>query len=392
MKRANTILAMILFAMAGCGGCRQSDIQSDDLITVDVTKSYPKKELILQDFMDVEYIPLETNDEFVTQGMVLAIGKEIILVKNHVDDGDIFIFDRKGKGIKKINRKGQSGEEYTYITDIVLDEDAEEMFVSDHWARKISVYDLNGKFKRSFSHKDGTKYYDIYNFDRGNLICHDGYFSNDGAANRQPFMIISKQNGSITKEIQIPFEKKFLAVMILRDEANKTTYSAKANYSPIIPSFNNWIVIEPSSDTIYSYSPDHTMTPFIARIPSIQSMDPEVFLFPGILTDRYYFMESVKKIYDFGAQDGFPGTDLMYDRQEKAIFKYTVYNDDYSDKRPVLMKTQPVNDEVVTWQRIYADRLVDTYEKGHLKGRLKEIAATLDEEDNPVIMLIKHKK
>ena len=35
-----------------------------------VTKSYPEKELIIQDFMDVEYIALETTDEFLTQGVV----------------------------------------------------------------------------------------------------------------------------------------------------------------------------------------------------------------------------------------------------------------------------------------------------------------------------------
>jgi hypothetical protein len=35
---------------------------------------------------------------------------------------------------------------------------------------------------------------------------------------------------------------------------------------------------------------------------------------------------------------------------------------------------------------------VESYKKGELKGRLKEIAAELDEESNPVIMLIKHKK
>jgi len=51
MKRVNSILAIILFLMTGCGGTKQSN---DDFITIDVTKSYPKKELILQDFMDVE--------------------------------------------------------------------------------------------------------------------------------------------------------------------------------------------------------------------------------------------------------------------------------------------------------------------------------------------------
>ena len=44
-------------------------------------KNYPKKELVLQDFMDVEYIPLETNDEFITQGDVMAIDNKYIVVR-----------------------------------------------------------------------------------------------------------------------------------------------------------------------------------------------------------------------------------------------------------------------------------------------------------------------
>lgn len=45
--------------------------------------------------MDVEYIPLETNDEFVTQGKVMAIGAEVILITNWANDGNLFVFDRK---------------------------------------------------------------------------------------------------------------------------------------------------------------------------------------------------------------------------------------------------------------------------------------------------------
>ena len=62
MKRFIFTGIIILFVMAGCGGDHSS---TDGLITVDVNDSYStKKELVLQDFMDVEYIPLETNDEF----------------------------------------------------------------------------------------------------------------------------------------------------------------------------------------------------------------------------------------------------------------------------------------------------------------------------------------
>ena len=58
MKNVYFILIMLLLVMAGCG---ESKPPTDDLITVDVTANYPKKELVLQDFMDVEYIPLETS-------------------------------------------------------------------------------------------------------------------------------------------------------------------------------------------------------------------------------------------------------------------------------------------------------------------------------------------
>jgi hypothetical protein len=176
------------------------------------------------------------------------------------------------------------------------------------------------------------------------------------------------------------------------DKTNNMTWSASPpTYYPIIPNFNNRILVEPSSDTIYSYLPDHTMKPFIIRTPPIQSMNPEVFLFMSMLTDRYYFMEAVKKEFDFKASTGFPGTNLIYDKQEKSIFEYTVFNDDYSEIA-VNMRSTPVNNEIATWQSLEAHKLVEAYENGQLKGRLKEIAATLDEDSNPVIMLIKHKK
>ncbi len=62
MNRAKSIsIVILLTVMAGCGKGKQS---TSDFVTVDVTKNYPSKELILQDFMDVEYIVLETTDEF----------------------------------------------------------------------------------------------------------------------------------------------------------------------------------------------------------------------------------------------------------------------------------------------------------------------------------------
>ena len=162
-------------------------------------------------------------------------------------------------------------------------------------------------------------------------------------------------------------------------------------YKSIILHQNNLILTESSSDTIFRFFPDYSMSPFIVRTPSIQSMKPEIFLFPLILTDRYYFLESVKNIF---SENNFPKTQLMYDRQEKKIYEYTVNNDDFSIKHADEMKSfgNSYSQEIAFSRKFEAFELVEAFKKGELKGKLKEVASKLNDESNPVIMLVKYKK
>lgn len=385
MKRLNASLVMILLSMAGFTGCQQSGSQHDDLITVDVSASYPEKELVLQDFMDVEYVPLETNDEFITQGIPEAIGKKVIIVRN-MRDGNIFIYDRAtGKGIKKINRFGQGAEEYSSINSIILDDDNNEMFVSDYPARKISVYDLSGNYKRSFKYADTGYYSDIFNYDREHLICYTKYSTPEENAQAR-HLIISKQDGSVVHEIRIP-SKEYKTPAISKDDM-----MVVPQFHMMFPNQDSWTLMNTSSDTLYNYLADGTLQPIITRTPSINSMETEVFLFPSVMTDRYYFMRAMKKELDWKTFKGFPATDLLYDKQEKTLSQFVMYNDDFSNKKAISFLFKPVNFEVAICQSLQAPDLVEAYEKGELKGKLKEIAAGLDEEANPVIMLAKYKK
>lgn len=385
MKQTNTILAIILLVvLAGCGENKQS---TDDLITVDVSKSYPKKELILQDFMDVEYIALETTDEFLTQGLVKDVGKKCLLVTNRNNDGDIFIFDRKtGKGVRKINRQGPGAEEYTRINEIILDESNGEIFVKSP-GNKILVYDLYGKFKRCLNLDWEVS--SVFDYDKNNLICYDmSDYHNKGKDRSKAYhVILSKQDGSITREIFIPFKTINAPIA-----TNGSNFVASYSYQ-IRLSHGKCTLIETSADTLYNYAPDGTLSPFIVRTPSAQSMTPEVFLYMGIYTDRYYFMEAVKNVFNFEKGNGFFADVLMYDKEEKAIYKVTVCNGDYAEKRPVAMTAKPINRDVENVTSLNASQLIEIYKKGQLKdGKLKEIASRLDEEDNPVIMLVKQKK
>lgn len=113
----------------------------------------------------------------------------------------------------------------------------------------------------------------------------------------------------------------------------------------------------------------------------------------GVVTDRYCFMHTVKKDFDFTTGRGFLITDLMYDKQENAVFEANVLNGDFVEKQNVDMLSDPMNgDEIVAIQPLAANKIVDAYKNDGLKGKLKEIAAGLDEESNPVIMLVKNRE
>ncbi len=363
--------------------CNGQQEQEKPLV-VDVNASYPKKDLILQDLFDVEYVPLETTDEFITHGNVKSTSKNIVVTTNWGGNGDIFLFDRAtGKGLQKINHFGQSGEEYTSATEILVDEAQKELFVIDYSAKRILVYDLAGNFKRSFKTVEDSYYTNTFNYDTKHLLC---YKSQTGLTDEySKHILISKQDGSLFKEIPIPFGKLESPVFVQGEiTVSPSFYLTVANQE-------NWTLTETSADTIYNYLSDGTLHPIIERTPSIHEMDPQVFLYPTVMCSDYYFMKTQKKEFDMARRKGFPTTQLVYDKQENAIYEYMLYNGDW-EEQIISFNSQPINQEVLTWQSMEAPDLIEANAAGKLKGKLKEITDKLDEDSNPVIMLIKPKR
>ena len=246
--------------------------------------------------------------------------------------GIFFVYDRTGKAIRKINRKGQSGEEYISLYTVTLDEENKEMFVNDILGKKIVVYDLYGNFKRSFKHKNGTDsqfYSDIFNYDRQHLICYDEYDK------ELPFVLISKQDGSITQEIKIPFkEKKFLSQIRKTGENNGRAVIGvgPGHYYSIFPFNDNWLLSELSSDTVYTFMPDYNLRPFIVRTPSIQSMNPEECLILRLFR-IVIILWNQSKMYMTGMHKKDFQVSISYTIQKSYLFTgYTIYNGDFWQK------------------------------------------------------------
>jgi hypothetical protein len=383
-----TCLPLLLMA------CKQTKSNEKELTVVDVIKQYPKKGAIpIQDIAEVEYIPLETNDRFLCNedaGSFARIGENIIYY--NFEDETIFIFDKTGKAIQRINRKGQSGEEYISFHQVVYDSENEDLYLLS--GNEIIVYDQASNFKRRFSQEiilDETYnlpylYDRIYNFSKDYLLC---FRSNFACYMDIPsFLVISKQSGKKIKDISIPYEK--CIVRYVGSPEKGTVQGIYGHLRPMVKSGNDIILNEASSDTIYKLLPDLSLVPVMARKPSIQKMKIPVFLSINMETARYYFMTSVKK------EEALPYTPLMYDKQTKEIREQNFYNaDDLSKKKLVIGSAANEEfialDDSTAYLSIPAFQLKEAYENGELKGRLKEIAAKLKEDDNPVLMLIKLK-
>ena len=390
----------LLFATSSCNSNKKVEAVSEDpiasvelvtetdtCITVDVNGKYPHKDLVLQDIMDVEYVPLESTDEFLCQGIVEAVGKALLLVRNAVNDGNIYIFDRSGKGIRTFNRKGQGPGEYIVNLSAFLDDTNAEIYI-DNVLQDVLVYDLEGNFKKQIRRSE-PRWINPMNFDSDYIITRESPVGHKGKqVDNQRFMLISKQDSRVANDFRIYFPDK-----IEWGVTNRSGSSGRAPRPfPIVPFHDGWLLVEHSSDTIFKLSHDQDLTPFIVRTPSIQGMKPVKFLLPAAFSDQYYFMELLSMEADPSQKDALPRKSLAYDRMKDKWFEYSIYNKDFTSKEPIFFTMQETtNQEIAFCQKLEADKLIEALAKGELSGKLKDIATTLNENSNAVIMLAKYK-
>ena len=372
-----------LVGTALLSACQSSEVK-DEFVTLDITRSYPEKQLTAQDFLDVEYIALETNDDFLTRGHVGDIGEKYIVMTNRADEGDIFFFDRKtGRTLWKIDNKGDGPGEYSIMMGVILDEKREELFVNDQGHRKIHVYDLHGVHKRTFDYPENNQLPYVYSFDDNNLIGYNtvGLFDAGKPRGDRTFQVLfSKDDGSVTDNIHIPFD-------VIRSLVVDYNGSQAIMIPQILTIYRDGALIaDTSSDTVYYYSSTHELKPFLAKTPN-QAED--YFVSMAVITSGYYFMEVTKREF---SGSGFPTSALVYDRQEHTLYTPKVINADWPEGDDVNMYGKILNRDITLIDTLDPTDLIEALKANELQGPLKELASHLFEDDNPVLMIMKEKK
>ncbi len=390
------VLAALLFA------CNSSETSKEtELPVVDVNKEYPEKEINFQDVFDVEYIPLETRDDVLLEDWVGIDyeSKDTIIITNR-KQGDIFIFDGKGKFLSKFNKKGQSGEEYTYLGQVVYTPGSKEIFIFDKWGKKkVFVYDLKGTFKRSFDISKKYAWENVTDYNDSLFICYDvKYFDfvdrseddkkdekEENPKNFYPYIFISKTDGHYVSSVDLEIKEKMNIVVAQKFEGGGFAiyYDSEKSFLKLK---NDWLIASFSLDTFYLYTPDKQLVPFLAKQPAIQSMpkDKKVWLGIKAVTPNYLF---VQKAHKTGKTKGkfdevIKQTSLCIDRKTNEVYKYKFVYKDYKNQDGYRYKSYAIT----------PDKLLDALEEGNLAGKLKELAEKIDADDNQVFVRVSVKK
>lgn len=354
-------------------------------------RSFVENKISLSEIADdIKYIPL---DNIYTLGLIHDniefINNSFYLSENKIG---IIVFDINGKMIRKIGSKGRGPGEYLYTFDFTVDKDTETIYVWDN--NIIKVFSKNGKFLRSFSLKEYGGFIHPIKFLNSTLVA---FFSVQFENVDNKWIAVDSLGDLIKKEKRKTpsFTREFSAGEGAYLFQNKITY------------WNSF------DDTVFSILPDLTENPSYLfspgehRYPKSQKNVPldemtkylsitQILETEHFLIIRYFykegkyirFFEKEKRItyqvdWEFNGitgiindLDGGPGfIPKIYFKKNGAEFIGGLIN-------PIQLINLVSSDEFQDFTPKYSNK----------KKELERLANSLEETDNPILVIIKLKK
>lgn len=130
--------------LCSCAPQQQAEVQ-----VIDLSEIWNKPEEILLSSIatDIEYIPLETRPECMLGD---PASLRIITMDEYILAG-MRLFDRQGKYISTIGRKGKGPQEYVVAASVACNEKMKRIDVLDTGSDRIVSYGFNGEFIREIA-------------------------------------------------------------------------------------------------------------------------------------------------------------------------------------------------------------------------------------------------
>ena len=374
-------------------GCSQP---KDDLPIINALKNYPEREIILTDIADVSYLHLNSdNNDYLFRGGISCITPNNIVVYDNSSNSVLF-FSKDGSPKSRFNRCGRGPQEYLGASHIIYDEIADDVFVtnfgSGSWSDCIQVYSSTGKHKRKITLL-GADIGSVIPFDEQSLLVYDSKFewvknikkmgmsTFSAKYDHSPFFIISKKDGEILDYIELQQNEIVLNI----DKNNQNWFPP----TRAIKCSNGIHLCNPETDTVFLYSNEKTLIPIICKTPLITKMDPFVILNNCVDVGRYQLMELVTLTTE-GIRSPIH---LMRDKSTGKVFRQRFRLLEYKGKEFII---KPFRSNIVNENCTYFEldllELQQANRENRLSGKLKELVATLKDDDNNIYVMAHFKK
>ncbi len=237
------LLAIMLF------GCTSSTQSESTVQSINITSSDEVKDAQFSDYYErYKFVPLETTEQsFIGTIDKLEITNDNIYI---LTSNTLKIFDANGKFLNSIDKKGRANNEYLYLGDFIVDEDAGNVTLIDPHSAKALQYNLDGEFIESVKLLRGATYQVS---ETGNYLISQRTGFADGKSVSYMYSVADTSGNEIMQ--YLPHNKHLAGYGFLYGQGK----------SDFIRDGKELLLLPPYSDTLYKIDPkDGSPKPYIA--------------------------------------------------------------------------------------------------------------------------------
>ncbi|MDR2911854.1 MAG: 6-bladed beta-propeller [Alistipes sp.] len=390
MGRFGGLLSVCILAACGQGG----GDYVDGVIVFDNSIDYPVLDLRFSDVAEVTYVPLKGVDEGYLLGSMYQYGNEISIDEDDIyirqENGGIYVFDRLGNPLRKLDRRGRGlGEWGQGNFNFWVEPESNSVYVQG----MLGVFEYDDAasfdFKRGGSPEFMSSVPRIAPLNRDYVILHYRHESRN-APNPIPFSLMSTSDWEM-EPLPVRLERPYMPDpdWVMRN-------------STMVQGREGVFLCSMRSDTI-SWISRETMevSPRMvdkSKYPRQELYGHEIMALPSFETERYLFFSIVfwPPYYPNMERRGFvfdKGREKIFSLPQTEEWRYfpaqdpRLYDLGLHEHWLTVWNTTLNRDYgAVLFQAIHLIDNMDILPPG-----LKEIAATLEEGNNPVLAVIRLK-
>lgn len=362
------ILFLLLLLVVSCGSNTRDYV--DGIIVFDNNLNYPETKLKLSDVADIRYIRLKGMDEgFLVAnlnnkgGNLFTDGRTIYIKQERC----IYVYDMEGNPLRKLDRIGNGPEEYKYINSFWVDPEENSVYVYD--GRGLLVYDTLFAFKRRVQYSSSLMH-SMVPVNNKDVLLHDKL---KGYSNKAPYLLGSETSGELHP------------LPVILDRPYVHDFEGMLEHPALIYGQGGIFMCNMCSDTVRWL--DRSLNVSARFVDKTAYEKPDIMAVPAFETDDYLFFSL---IFSPIANPDMEERAFVFDKRDHKIYRLpNAQNRKFAlatDYCFLTCRNNTLNEDyaVVLYQAI---DLIDN--KDILPGELRKIAETMNENDNPVLGLIK---